>query len=132
VPDSSVPTPDRRVAVVTGANHGIGAATAVALARAGVDVLVTYLRLDDDHDPGVPPAYGVQRAAGADEVLSTIESLPGRGAALEQDLTADGAPARIFDDAERRFGPVSILVNNAAAGSPTHSHPIRPTASVVG
>ena len=32
VPTTAVPTPERRVAVVTGANHGIGAATAVALA----------------------------------------------------------------------------------------------------
>ena len=45
VGEPAVPTPERRVAVVTGANHGIGAATAVALAAAGVDVLVTYLRL---------------------------------------------------------------------------------------
>jgi 3-oxoacyl-[acyl-carrier protein] reductase len=114
VPDSHVPMPERRVAVVTGGNHGIGAATALALVSAGIDVLVTYLRLDDDHDPGVPAAYGIRRAAGVDEVLAAIEPLPGGGAAIEQDLTAGGAPTRIFDEAERRFGPVSILVNNAS------------------
>ncbi len=114
MPQSNLPTPPRRVAIVTGGNHGIGAATAVALATAGVDVLVTFLRLVDDHDPGVPPAYGAQRGAGGDEVLATIEPLAGRGGALEEDLAADGAPARIFDEAERRFGPVSILVNNAS------------------
>lgn len=36
-----------RVALVTGANHGIGAATAVALAGRGADVFVTYLRTQD-------------------------------------------------------------------------------------
>jgi 3-oxoacyl-[acyl-carrier protein] reductase len=114
VPDPQVPTPGRRVAVVTGGNHGIGAATAIALAATGVDVLVTYLRVADDADPGVPATYGVRRAAGADEVVAAIEPLPGRAAALEVDLTTDGAPGRIFDEAERHFGPVSILVNNAS------------------
>src|SRR5262249_16061635 len=39
-------------AIVTGANHGIGAATAKALARQGCAVLCTYLRVDDPVDPG--------------------------------------------------------------------------------
>jgi 3-oxoacyl-[acyl-carrier protein] reductase len=52
------PTPDvdlsGHVAIVTGANHGIGAATAKALAGAGASVLLSYLRLDDAPDPGIP------------------------------------------------------------------------------
>ena len=51
---SEISPPERRVAIVTGANHGIGAATAVALAAAGVDVLVTYLRVEAVADPGTP------------------------------------------------------------------------------
>ncbi len=51
-----------RVALVTGANHGIGASTAVALAGAGADVVVTYLCLDvSDDDPGRPAVYAEQR-----------------------------------------------------------------------
>ena len=42
-------------AIVTGANHGIGAATALALAQRGCGVLCTFLRVDDDA-PGLPPA----------------------------------------------------------------------------
>ncbi|HWG63502.1 MAG TPA: SDR family NAD(P)-dependent oxidoreductase, partial [Streptosporangiaceae bacterium] len=38
---------DGRTAIVTGANHGIGAATAAALARRGCAVLCTFLRLED-------------------------------------------------------------------------------------
>jgi 3-oxoacyl-[acyl-carrier protein] reductase len=114
VTDSPLPTPERRVAVVTGGNHGIGAATAIALATAGIDVLVTYLRTHDDPDPGTPDTYRTRRAAGADEVLTAIEPLAGRGAAMEADLTTDGAPEDVFDEAERRFGSVSILVNNAS------------------
>jgi 3-oxoacyl-[acyl-carrier protein] reductase len=114
VSDVQIPTPERRVAVVTGANHGIGAAVAIALAAGGLDVLVTYLRLAPQRDPDVPAAYDEARAVDADGVLAAIAPLPGRAAALEVDLTEPGAPALIFDEAERRFGPVSILVNNAS------------------
>jgi len=48
---------DGRVAIVTGANHGIGAATAMALADNGARVLLTYLRVDDrDTNEGLPIA----------------------------------------------------------------------------
>jgi len=45
------------VAIVTGANHGIGAATARVLSRYGARVLISYLRLEDDPDPAIPEAY---------------------------------------------------------------------------
>jgi 3-oxoacyl-[acyl-carrier protein] reductase len=44
-------------AIVTGVNHGIGAATAQALARRGCAVLCTFLRVDDPADPGEVIAY---------------------------------------------------------------------------
>ena len=54
------------------------------------------------------------RAADADDVLAAIEPLPGRAVAVEADLTGDGVAGRLFDEAERQLGPVSILVNNAS------------------
>jgi len=102
---------DRRVAIVTGANHGIGAATAAALASRGVDLLVTYLRLADDHGDD----YGRQRARDGSAVVAQIEAGGGRGVAIEADLADPGTPVRLFDTAESHLGPVEILVHNASA-----------------
>jgi NAD(P)-dependent dehydrogenase (short-subunit alcohol dehydrogenase family) len=71
-----------RVALVTGANHGIGAATARALASCGAAVVVSYLRIADDGDQALPETYRRNRATGADEVLSVIERQGGRAIAL--------------------------------------------------
>ncbi|MGK2949013.1 MAG: SDR family NAD(P)-dependent oxidoreductase [Acidimicrobiales bacterium] len=104
-----------RAAVVSGANHGIGAATAVELARLGADVVVTYLAYTpDDHDPGRPDAYGSQREQGPEGVLTDIEAAGRRGHPIAADLTDPGTPAAIFAEAEATLGPVSILVNNAS------------------
>ena len=100
---------------MTGANHGIGAATAVALARRGCAVLCTYLRLDDPVDPGAPPGYRDHRARDASQVMAELQSAGAgrRAVAVEADLSDPGTPARLFDVAEERLGPVDILVNNA-------------------
>src|SRR5215475_12495255 len=78
-------------AIVTGANHGIGAAVAAALAGRGCAVLCTYLRVDDQI-----------RAGG------------GRALAMEANLSDPATPAALFDAAEQHLGPVDILVNNAS------------------
>lgn len=104
-----------RVAVVTGANHGIGAATAVALAGAGADVGVSFLRLQvADGDPGRPAAYAEGRARGASDVVAAIQAAGSRAVAVEADLSDPAAPGRIFDQVEAALGLVSILVNNAS------------------
>ena len=101
-----------RVAIVTGANHGIGAAIAIALARSGARVLATYLRLQASSGAS---AYETSRASTAADLIERAESQGWAADALEIDLTSPGAAAAVFDVAEQRFGPVSILINNASA-----------------
>jgi 3-oxoacyl-[acyl-carrier protein] reductase len=101
------------IAIVTGANHGIGAATAEVLARRGCAVLCTFLRVDDPVDPGIPRAYRDNRARDAGAVIARVQEAGGSAAAIEADLSDPATPARLFDAAEERFGPVDILVNNA-------------------
>jgi len=103
----------RHTAIVTGANHGIGAATAQALARRGYSVLCTFLRLDDPPDSGTPPAYRDNRARDAAAVVARIIEEGGTAVAVEADLSDPATPTLFFDTAEEQFGPVDILVNNA-------------------
>lgn len=102
------------VALVTGANHGIGAATAVHLATNGASVLITYLRIDDELDPGTPESYRRARASDGGEVADAIKAAGGRAHAMELDLAEDRSPGLLFDTAEAELGPVDILVNNAS------------------
>jgi 3-oxoacyl-[acyl-carrier protein] reductase len=102
-------------AIVTGANHGIGAATAMALARNGCAVLCTFLRVSDPVDPRIPQAYREHRAQGAEAVVAGIRAAGGRALAVEADLSDPAVPATLFDTAEEHLGPVDILVNNATA-----------------
>ena len=104
-----------RTALVTGANHGIGAATAAALATLGADVAITYLRLEVDDDSSRPADYARMRRANADSVIARVESVGGQCLALEADLVDPAVPAVLFDEVEATLGPVSILVNNASA-----------------
>jgi 3-oxoacyl-[acyl-carrier protein] reductase len=103
----------RHTAIVTGANHGIGAATAQALARRGCAVLCTFLRVDDPPDPGTPQAYRDNRAQDAAAVVARIKEEGGTAVAVEADLSSPDTPALLFDTAEEQLGPVDILVNNA-------------------
>jgi 3-oxoacyl-[acyl-carrier protein] reductase len=103
----------RHTAIITGANHGIGAATAYALAGRGSAVLCAFLRVDDPPDPGTPQAYRDNRARDAAAVAARINGDGGAAVAVEADLSDPATPAMLFDTAEEHLGPVDILVNNA-------------------
>ncbi len=104
-----------RVAIVTGANHGIGAATAIALAGLGADVVVSFLRVPPaDEEAGVPAAYGENRQRDATQTVEAVRSTGQQALAVEAQLADPASPARLFDEAEAALGPVSILVNNAS------------------
>jgi NAD(P)-dependent dehydrogenase (short-subunit alcohol dehydrogenase family) len=89
-----------RVAVITGGDSGIGRAVAIAFAREGADVLISYLNEREDAD--------------ARETARHVEAA-GRRCVLVPGDIADAAHCRaVIDRAVREFGRVDVLVNNAA------------------
>jgi 3-oxoacyl-[acyl-carrier protein] reductase len=119
-----------KVAFVTGANHGIGAATALAFAREGADVFLTYMRLssethgaigpragDTASEPG-PGCYYGMLGQDAEAVIRAIHALGGRCQAREADLSDPDNVPRLMDEAEKAFGKIDVLVNNAAHDRP--------------
>ncbi|OHV84711.1 SDR family oxidoreductase [Rhizobium sp. LCM 4573] len=91
-------TNDReRVAIVTGASKGIGAAIAKRLARDGIAVVVNY----------------ASSREAADAVVAEIEAGGGKAVAVQADIGSPNGVADLFDAAEKNFGGADILVNNA-------------------
>jgi 3-oxoacyl-[acyl-carrier protein] reductase len=86
-----------RTALVTGASRGIGRAIALELAGRGNPVVVNY----------------ASRSEAAEEVVAAIEAMGGKGVAVGADVSDPEQVERLFAEANERFGPVEILVNNA-------------------
>jgi 3-oxoacyl-[acyl-carrier protein] reductase len=115
-----------KVVLITGANHGIGAATALAFAEEGTKVFLNYLRLSPEEYGGVSreeadKATGTGRAyyykkitQSADEVVEAIRNAGGECSAWEADLADPSNIPKLFDKAEEKYRKVDILVNNAA------------------
>ncbi len=108
-----------RVAIVTGANHGIGASIARELASNAYRVVITWLNPNDyaysDSDTsGMIHTMGGQ--AHADEVVESIRVAGGQVAGFPADLSRVEALSEVLDFAQKEFGPVDTLINNAAAG----------------
>ncbi|MGI6638823.1 MAG: SDR family NAD(P)-dependent oxidoreductase [Desulfobulbus sp.] len=99
-----------KIALVTGANSGIGAAIAKAFATQGAIVAVHYL--DVDKDTGYE--HTILGRAAAQRVARDIESIGGEAYIFPGDLAAHETPRQLFDNIEASAGQVDILVNNAA------------------
>jgi NAD(P)-dependent dehydrogenase (short-subunit alcohol dehydrogenase family) len=87
----------QRAALVTGASYGVGAATALALARAGHDVAITATRADNLRD-----------------TLAKLGRTGARAVPLALDLRAPDSIVRAFGEALAALGRLDVLVNNAA------------------
>ena len=88
---------DRKIAVVTGASKGIGAAIAIELAAAGAAVVVNYARSKD----------------AAERVVATIVAAGGNAVSVGADITTEAGVAALIAATADIFGRVDILVNNA-------------------
>jgi 3-oxoacyl-[acyl-carrier protein] reductase len=86
-----------KVAVVTGASKGIGAAIAKALANDGAAVVVNY----------------ASSQAGADAVVTAITSAGGKALAVQGDVSKASDARALIDAAIERFGRLDVLVNNS-------------------
>ena len=90
-----------KVALVTGASRGIGREIALAFARAGADVVCA-----------------ASSAANAENTAKEIEGLGRRAVALGARVEDAAQVAALFEEAENRLAPLSILVNNAGVSRP--------------
>jgi 3-oxoacyl-[acyl-carrier protein] reductase len=86
-----------KVAVVTGASKGIGAAIAKQLAKDGASVVVNYS----------------SSRAGAEEVVAEIKAAGGNAVALGGSVADSAQTVKLFEETKKAYGKVDILINNA-------------------
>jgi len=88
-----------RVALITGADSGIGRAVAIAFAKEGADVVFTYLPEEE---------------ADAKTTTTAIEQQGRKGHSVCVDLSTPANGAKVVEETMARFGKLDIVVNNAA------------------
>jgi len=112
-----------KVVLITGANHGIGAATARALAAQGAQVFITYYRVPHryseaelqaalDAGTGGDALYCALQQNTAGALVDGIRAQGGVAVAREADLSDPDNIPLLFNLCEAELGPVDILVNN--------------------
>lgn len=95
----------KEVAIVTGADSGIGQATAIAFAREGADVAVTYL----------------EDKQGAEHTVQLIEEAGQKAVLVQLDQTQPESVEQLFQAVKDKLGTPTVLVNNAATSSASTS-----------
>lgn len=112
-----------KVLLITGANHGIGAATARAFAEQGAKVFISYYRPESSYPTddlerakaagvGSLELYHANQQQSAASVVEAIRSTGGEVHAAEADLSDPAVIPDLFERCERELGPVDILINN--------------------
>ncbi|MBR5229016.1 MAG: SDR family oxidoreductase, partial [Firmicutes bacterium] len=114
------------IAVITGVNNpwGIGAATALAFAREGSKLVLTYKKVDRPFDISKADRHGVDRyyasnAGDASVVESKLKEMGADYIILESDISNEADVKEIFESAIEKYGKVDVLVNNAATDDET-------------
>ena len=112
-----------KVAIVTGANNpqGIGATTALALAREGARLVLVYKKIERDFDRTKIGENGADRyfaanAGGMAQVEKMLDGISADYLVIESDISDEKCVKEIYRKTLEKYGEVDILVNNAADG----------------